>query len=44
MLQVMLFGKSYHITTHEGEDLMGVMAPLNRSEIGMYKLHYFTTV
>lgn len=36
MLQVMLFGMSYNITTHEAEDLMGVMVPLSRSEIGIY--------
>lgn len=36
MLQVMLFGMSYYITTHEAEDLMGVMVPLSRSEIGVY--------
>lgn len=32
----MLFGMSYNITTHEAEDLMGVMVPLSRSEIGIY--------
>lgn len=44
MLQVMLFGLLYHITTHAAEDLMGVIVPLSRSEIGTYKLHYFSAV
>lgn len=43
-LQVMLFGVLYCITTHAVEDLMGVMVPLSRPQIGTYKLHYFTTV